>query len=145
MKMTEDTSMIVEAVKLGKKLSPNAMGRLVDALKAHEADRLAQDKLAEAAKQTEVMVRAALLTAMQVQDVKAIGGKAYTCELKQEDQPTVKDWPMFYAYIMKMKAFDLLERRPSKAAVKERWADGKTIPGVEKFPVDKLSFSKLKG
>lgn len=136
---------LVDAVRAGKKLSPRAMGELVDTFKAYEAARLLADKAAAQIKEKEVELKNAIIACLQAQQVAVAGGLNYRVELSQEDQPTVKDWQKLYTYITKNQAFDLLERRVSKAAVKARWEDGKTVPGVDKFPVDKLSFSKLKG
>jgi hypothetical protein len=38
----------------------------------------------------------------------------------------------------------LSERRPGKAACKERWEAGEIIPGVEKFPVYKLTIKGVR-
>lgn len=145
MSLDEDSLRLIAAVQEGKKLSPNAMGRLVDRFKAVEAERLAADKTAAALKADEVTLKNTIIAALNKAETTVAGGATYKVELTQEDQPTVKDWPKFYAYILKNKAFELLERRPGKAAIKERWEDGVNIPGVDRFPVDKLSFNKLKG
>lgn len=126
-------------------LPPEQIGALVDELKKAEAARLAADKVAEALKAAEVTIKLTLIEQMRLAKVGAIGGTAFTATLSTDVQPTVKDWTKFYAYILKNKAFDLLERRPGKAAVKARWEDGKEVPGVDRFSVDKLSFTKLKG
>jgi hypothetical protein len=136
---------LVDAAKANKKLSPRALGELVDAHKAYEAARLAADKVAEALKAQETELKQAIIAALKKAETTVAGGAVYAVELKQEDQPTVKDWPFFYKHLVETKSFDLLERRISKAAVKARWEDGKPVPGVDKFPVDKLSFRKLKG
>lgn len=145
MSLDADTQRLLDAVQANKKLSANAIGRLVDQFKVVEAERIAADKVAAALKATEVTLKTAIAVALRRSEVTVVGGKSFRVELTTEDQPTVKDWPAFYAYIKKHDAFELLERRPGKAAVKERWEDGKEVPGVEKFPTDKLSFAKLKG
>lgn len=143
--MTPNARRFVDAVKAGKVLSPRALGELIDDYKATETKRLAEDKVAAATKAEEVEMKLAIIAALKKAEIKVAGGSAYSTAMTEEKVPTVKDWTKFYAFIKKNDAFELLERRPSKAAVKERWDDGKQVPGVEAFPADKLSFTKLKG
>lgn len=147
MSLKPDIQRYVDAVREGKKLSPRALGVLVDEFKMIEDERLKADKAAAALKVDETFVKTTIVAALKKSEVTVGGGQVYKVELTSEDQPTVKaeDWPKFYAYILKNKAFELLERRPGKAAIKERWNDGVNIPGVTRFPVDKLSVTKLKG
>lgn len=60
-------------------------------------------------------------------------GKIASVEIKKEIFPSVKDWTKFYAYIAKNKAWDMLQKRTSSTAYRDRLRDGKKIPGVEKF------------
>jgi hypothetical protein len=135
---------LIEKFKTGKQLTAKETGLLVDLFKTAEAARLKADKDAAALKLIEVEFKEVLIASLKSLEVPTIGGKQYTVDIKQVDEPTVESWDKFYAHIIKTKDFSLLERRPGKAAIKERWEDGKTVPGVSKFPVDKLSFSKVK-
>lgn len=119
-------------------------GLLADAFKIAEADRLAADKVAAELKKKEVNIKVALIAAMKQLETSSVGGKMFKCEHYTVNEPVVADWPKYYAYILRTKDFSLLERRPGKAAIKERWEDGKVVPGITKFPVDKLSFTKTK-
>lgn len=136
---------ILAAAQANEEVTPEELGVLTDAAKAVEGTRLAADKVAASWKEKEVLLKTTLTALLLRNKIKAVGGSTYKVEITQDDVPTVKDWPKFYAYIVKNKAFDLLERRPGKAAIKARWEDGKQVPGVDKFVVDKLSFTKLKG
>lgn len=143
--MTPEVKRFVDAVQANKKISARAMGVLADAFKAVDAERLAADKVAETLKAEATLIKLCLINAMKAADVKAIGGQTFSTALTQVDKPTVKDWPKFYEYIKANDAFELLERRVGSSAVEERWNDGVEVPGVDRFPVDKLSFTKLKG
>lgn len=140
-----DVKRYVEAVQAGKKLSPRALGVLIDQFKKVEEERRKADKVAEALKADEIAIKTSIFAALRKNETTVAGGESYKAEMTTEDVPTVKDWAKFYDYIKENNAFEMLERRPGKAAIKERWDDGKDIPGVEKFPVDKLSVTKLKG
>lgn len=142
--MTPKILKLVDAIKAGQPITAADAAALADAFKAAEADRLAADKVAESLKVIEVSLKTALISALRTLQVDGVQGKQFAVSLKQVDEPTVGDWDAFYKYILKTKDFSLLERRPGKGAIKERWEDGKQVPGINKFPVDKLSFTKVK-
>lgn len=144
-KQKYDLTKLLAAAETGNVLKPEQIGFLVDQFKIAEADRLVADKAAEAKKVLETKIKLTIIGQMKTGGVGAIGGAAFKAEYTTEDQPTVKDWTKFYAHVHKTKNWDLLERRVGKAAVKLRWEDGKEVPGVDRFPVDKLSITKLKG
>lgn len=128
-------------------LTPKQLGEVADIYHIKRAERLAADKVAAKLKAEESMAEALLIAQMTKQEVSAAGGKLLRVSLNTNDPdyvPTVKDWTKFYDYIKENDAFELLERRPGKAACRERWDDGKAIPGVEKFPVYKLSRNEVK-
>lgn len=56
--------------------------------------------------------------------------------------PHVMDWEAYWGFIIATLDFSLLEKRPGKSACQERWDAGQTIPGVEKYPVYKLTMTK---
>lgn len=71
------------------------------------------------------------------------GGGAYRATLVSEVKPTATDWGLVQKYIIENNAFDLLQKRLTESAVKSRWEDNITIPGIVKFPVTKLSITKV--
>lgn len=73
----------------------------------------------------------------------AVGKKA-TVQLDHPEFPNVKNWPKLYAYIVKNKAWDLLQKRVSSTACRERWSAKKVIPGVEVFRDTKLKLTPKK-
>lgn len=136
-----------QLLELGKTqpLSASQLGELADLYNAARTARLATDKVAAAYKADESAAEAMLIEQMRTQEVSACGGSRLVVRIDSPDMvPSVNDWDKFYAYILKTKDFSLLERRPGKAACRERWDDGKQIPGVKQFPVYKLSRSEVK-
>lgn len=126
-------------------LTASELGELADLYDAARTARLAADKVAATHKADESAAEAMLIEQMRTQEVSACGGSKLVVRIGSPDMvPAVKDWDKFYAHILKTKDFSLLERRPGKAACRERWEDGKQIPGVEQFPVYKLSRSEVK-
>jgi hypothetical protein len=59
--------------------------------------------------------------------------------------PNLEDPVKFYAFLKKTGDFELLNRALNRAAVNERWAARKQVPGVGKFHVKKVSCTKLGG
>lgn len=79
------------------------------------------------------------------QGATGVRGKLAEVEVVTEVVPSVKDWPKFYAYMVKTKAFEMLQKKLSPAAVKERWGDkGTKVPGVEPFNVTKVKLKANK-
>lgn len=63
----------------------------------------------------------------------------FPVKLQKITQPKADDWPAFYGYVKANDAFELLHKRLSVTAIKERWDAGETIHGVSA-----VSFNKLK-
>lgn len=137
---------ILQAAETGN-LSATVLGQLADVYHDLRTRRLAADKVAAGLKADETAAEQLLINEMQLQKITAVGGSTLRVSLNLNEPdyvPHVKDWDKFYEYIKQNNAFELLERRPGKAACRERWDDGKQVPGVEKFPVFKLSRNEVK-
>jgi len=107
-------------------------------------ERLKADKVAAALKVRENELYAAITQCLRENELTAIGGQKVRLEMKTEFVPAIKDWSRFYEHIQKTGEFDLLEKRPGKVACRARWDLGEEVPGVERFPVYKLSKSEVK-
>ena len=105
-------------------------------------ERLAEQRKVDKIKNGENQLKAQLMAKLEEAGVSTVGGKAFAVSLKITDEPTVTDWDKVYAFITEHDAFDLIQRRLSPPAVRLRWEDEITIPGVATFPVAKLSLSK---
>jgi len=60
---------------------------------------------------------------------KAASDKA-SVTMRLATHPTITDWGMFYSYVAETKQFELLHKRLSSTAFKERLTAGETIPGT---------------
>lgn len=126
-------------------LSATELGALADQHFEAKTKRLAADKVAKELKTEESRLEALIIDQMRRQQISSIGGKKIIYAMPSPtDEPVVEDWPKFQAHILETKDFSLLERRPGRAAIKERWEQDKAVPGVGKFPVYKLSKSGVK-
>lgn len=128
-------------------LSAGQLAELADQYWLVYQERLAADKVAAELKTRENQLSAKLTEEMLNQKLTSIGGKLLKVSLPTEPDyvPAVNDWNEFYTFVMSSKDLSLLERRVSKAAIKERWAADISVPGISKFPVYKLSKSQVKG
>jgi hypothetical protein len=139
---------VLERGKQELPLTAKELALLADTWFATMQDRLAADKKAAALKSTETLCQTILIAQLRAQELTAIGGSLVRVSIDSEPeyQPHVKDWNEFYKFILQTQDFSLLERRPGKAACRERWAvDGDSaVPGVEKFPVYKLRRNEVK-
>ena len=135
---------LVQAAKLSD-LTAGQLGELADIYKQVRETRLMADKVAATWKEQEVLAEGLLIQQMLKQNITAAGGQKLRVGLSSPDYvPHVKDWTAFYQYIQQTGSFDLLERRPGKAACRERWEAQEQVPGVEKFPVYKLTRNEVK-
>jgi hypothetical protein len=82
---------------------------------------------------------------MMPKDSTGISGKLARVTLVQNTVVRVDDWPTLYRFIGETGSYDLLQRRVSDKAVKDRWELQKVVPGVSPFSVTNLSINQLKG
>jgi hypothetical protein len=120
------------------------LSKLCDLYQATRKLRLEQEKVAEATKKIENQEKETILQELCDQDVPVIGGVTHNFERVVKDEPQVDDWDEVYGYIYEHKAWELLHKRLGTVAVKERWDQGESIPGVGAYPVESLSVTKHK-
>lgn len=78
-------------------------------------------------------------------DATGVQGQHSRVQVTKDPVPVVEDWNKFYAHIKKKGEFELLNRAPNRAAIRERWDNKKQVPGVGVFNNKKVSCTKLKG
>lgn len=115
------------------------------------ADRLfkIKDEAAKLAKQAAELdaerkaIQEHVINTLPKSNATGVSGKLANVKVRTVDVPQVKDWDKFYAYVAKNKSFHLMQRRLAEGAVNEILDTGKKIPGVEPFPVVKISLNKV--
>lgn len=124
-------------------LTATELAQLADHYWTTREKRLAADRVAKDLKDEESRTEATLLKEMREQQLTAIGGKLVRLAIPTVPDyvPAVQDWAALYKHIQATGDFSLLQKRVGTTACKERWEANETIPGVEKFPVYKLSKS----
>lgn len=122
---------------------PKSIGACADRLFKikEEASELA--KKAAALDTERKAIQEHIINTLPKSEATGVSGKLANVKVRTVDVPQVKDWEKFYAYIKKVGRFDLLQKRLSEGAVSEILDSGKKVPGVEPFPVVKLSLTKV--
>jgi len=111
--------------------NPKDLGRLVDELDTRRHHRLQTEKVLEDCKKREDEMKQLVLAALAAAGLDGARGRHAQVTRKLTPTPVVKDWALFYAYVKKQGAFDLLHRRLTTTAVLERWEQGVKIPGLD--------------
>lgn len=62
-----------------------------------------------------------------------------SCTMKKATHPSIEDWQAFYGYVAQTGHFELLHKRLSSTAFRERWDAGEAIPGTSASEVWELT------
>jgi dsRNA-specific ribonuclease len=74
---------------------------------------------------------------------KAASDKA-SCTMREVTHPAIEDWDAFYKHVAATGQFELLHKRLSSAAFKERWEAGEVVPGTSSTKLWELSVVRRK-
>lgn len=122
---------------------PKALGACADRLYQLRAQRLSVQKQVDELWAEEKALKSHIIDTLPKSEASGVAGKLARVTVVTKDIPQVKDWDTFYKYVKKTGQFDLLQRRLTDTAVKERWEAGKEIPGVEHFKAVTVSLNKV--
>lgn len=114
--------------------------RYIQAREERRALEAQADKMKE---ELEQPLKAQILVALKESGAGSVGGTKYQAALVKKTTPQVTDWSALYAHIQKTGEFELLQRRLSPPAVKERWDEKEEVPGVSPIQMEDLSITKL--
>lgn len=62
-----------------------------------------------------------------------------SCTMRQVTHPAITDWDAFYKHVASTGEFELLHKRLSSTAFRERWESGEAIPGTSTSTAWELS------
>jgi hypothetical protein len=135
---------------------PKTLALTADKLYETKTERLSYNKTIEELKNIEGAYADALIEKLPLGDASGVSGKVCRVSITEKQVPRVEDWPAFYKaivddYLSHVKkktgqqdgAFSLLNRALNDGAVKERWENGKKVPGVGTFKAKSISVNKL--
>ncbi len=129
---------------MAKLKMPTTLGATIDLLWSLREERKSAEVIVNEIKEKEAAVEAHLMNNFDKSGLDGAKGKYGLATLKRSTVADVTDWPAFYAYIQKNKAWELLQKRPAITAIRERWDANKVIPGLEPKEVTQLSLTKVK-
>jgi hypothetical protein len=72
---------------------------------------------------------------------RAASEHGHTCNLTKKTHPAIVDWNEFYKFVAESGSFDLLQKRLSAPAFRDRWNEGQAIPGAGSSEVWDLSIT----
>lgn len=122
---------------------PRTLAGAADLLYQTREKRLLLEKDVAAMKSQETQLKDYLIDNLPKSSATGIAGKIARATITTKDTPSVVDWEAFRAYVKKNNAWELIQKRVSDTAVRERWEEGVELPGVEHFEVKNVSLSKV--
>lgn len=123
---------------------PKELGAAIDLLfKIREGRRKMQQEV-DAVKAQENEIENIIFERFGKSDLEGARGKLAQCSIKRSEVANIDDWEAFEKYVKKTGELDLFQRRISLEAIRERWSDGRAVPGVAKFTKISLSLTARK-
>ena len=122
---------------------PKTLGGCADELWRLRQERLELQKQVDLIASRESALREHIIQTLPKSDATGVAGALCRVAVVTKVVPQVNDWPALYAYIKKNSAFELLHRRVTDTAIRERWEDGKVVPGVTAIQVPTVSLNAL--
>lgn len=123
---------------------PKSLALCADMLYTLRDERLAVSKQAAAIGEKESILREYLINNLPKSNASGISGKVANVTISTETVPSVSDKKKFLAYVKRTGAFDLITSSMNTKAIRDRWDDGKSVPGIGQFNVVKVSVTKVK-
>ncbi len=104
--------------------------------------RLGYDKKSAELHKHEVLLRQAVIAKVRETGQTASSTPLGVVKIKAHQEPKATNWPEVWQYIKENDAFDLLHKSLTVTAIRDRVAEGITIPGIEFTEVWKATVSK---
>jgi hypothetical protein len=125
---------------------PAKLGARIDLVKSLRDARIAvqkeYDEEISEMKGQENAIKESIIADLKKQGLDKGSGDKCSASITKSVFPQVTDWDQVYAWVKKSSAFEIFERRISKAAFKERYEAGVGIPGIDAREVEDLSLTK---
>ncbi len=122
---------------------PKTVAACGDLLYQLREQRIEIEHQAEAIAKQEAILRDHIINSLPKEDATGVRGKVAQVTISTKVKPSPKDWSLIWKFIIKNKAYDLLQRRCNEAAVAARWEEGIEIPGMDKYNAVTVSCTKL--
>ena len=120
-----------------------SMAVCADKLYTLRQERLAAQKVADELEAEEKALKEHIIQNLPKSEASGAAGKIARVTIVEKEIPQVNDWDKFRVYVVKNKAWHMIQKRLSDASVKEVLDDGKKIPGIEIFKTKSVSLNKV--
>lgn len=128
---------------------PTKLGACIDLAYTSRAERIEYQREVDGTlakmRANEQALEDHIINTFSKADIEGAKGSLASASITRAVYPKVVDWDKAWAFIVKYKAYDLMERRMAKVAFRERHGAGIAIPGVEPFEKMDLSLTKING
>jgi len=121
---------------------PKTIGGCIDMLYEQRAERLKLQKVVDTAKAEEGKLEDHILNTFGKAELRGAKGDVATASIKSDTVVSLTDWDAFINWASQPGNRDCLRKQPGSTAVKERWAHGEEVPGVESLVKISLSLTK---
>lgn len=132
--------------KTGEFVLPTGAAERADILYDTRELRLSVERRLAKLKNLETELKDFFIETLPKSNSKGISGMKANVTIKDKPIPQVQDWDKFYGFVKKHNAWELLQRRLSEEAVKERMDEDKKFAsqaGVTIFNAKKASVTKI--
>jgi hypothetical protein len=129
--------------KVTARLDPPSLGAMTDKMWALREQKRGLDAQVKAVEVSIKELEGTLFTLLDAQDTRKAEGKKASVSIGESVVGAVENWDATWAYIAKNKFFHLVQKRLSDPALRELWALGKVVPGVQPFTKRTLSVRSL--
>ena len=119
-----------------------SVGALIDELYVLRADRLELSKKIDVLKTQEAQLRAKIIAQLRDVDLASGSGQIATGSITTSKEARMLDWNEFWQWAVEHDARDVIQKRVSITAIRERWEAGVEVPGLEAVEVADLSLTK---
>lgn len=121
---------------------PGTLGECADRLYEIKQEIRPLSKAIEDLETERKAIEAHIIAELPKSNAEGVTGHAAHVRVVTEDMPTPKNWDEIRKFIVDNAAWELIQRRLSNAAIKDRWAAGEVVPGVEPYTVVKVALTK---
>ena len=126
-----------------ERINPTTLGAATDKMwKLREEKRVleAQIKTIETSMKE---LEGTVFKLLDAQDTRKAEGKSASVSITESVVANVENWDAFWPWLAKTKNFHLVQKRVSDPGMRELWALGKVVPGVQPFPKRTLARRSL--
>lgn len=119
-----------------------SVGALIDELYVLRAERLELSKRVDVLKTQEAQLRAKIIAQLRNVKLESGSGQMATGSITTSKEARVLDWNEFWQWAVEHNARDVVQKRVSITAIRERWEAGIEVAGLEAVEVADLSLTK---